>query len=206
MLTRESSLWGTHFGQSVMVTESMAIRFQHWLKHNYQVQFNKSIIENLCKILKEDEPEPSLTRAFAITNKEVWSAELDTNLSGSTTVALLIKDNKIWSANVGDSRAILCRHSESGWRAIQLSNDHKPSEEREKQRIIGLGGRIEAQKGFFLLWLRFSWESDRAWESLVSIYWCSWLSDDSQYGRQSGSSGWCDRWARVDWFYHNAGG
>ena len=45
---------------------------------------------------------------------------------------------------MGDSRAIMARHCVDGWKVIELSQDHKPSEEREKKRIIEAGGRIEA--------------------------------------------------------------
>ena len=36
---------------------------------------------------------------------------MDINLSGSTANILLIQKNKIYCANVGDSRAILCNHN-----------------------------------------------------------------------------------------------
>ncbi len=45
---------------------------------------------------------------------------------------------QIYVANVGDSRAVL---SCSG-RAIDMSVDHKPNREDEKERIEKLGGRI----------------------------------------------------------------
>lgn len=63
---------------------------------------------------------------------------------GSTAVAIFLHDNEagyrtVMSANVGDSRAILSR----GGQAIDLTTDHKPNEEREKARIMGMGETIE---------------------------------------------------------------
>ena len=43
------------------------------------------------------------------------------------------------SANVGDSRAILSRNG----RAVDLTRDHKPNDEREKARIMAMGETIE---------------------------------------------------------------
>ena len=43
------------------------------------------------------------------------------------------------SANVGDSRAILSRRG----RAVDLTRDHKPNDEKEKARILSMGETIE---------------------------------------------------------------
>jgi serine/threonine protein phosphatase PrpC len=48
------------------------------------------------------------------------------------------KNQTILVANIGDSRAVLCR-SET---AYELTRDHKPSDPNEKQRIEGLGGSV----------------------------------------------------------------
>ena len=53
-------------------------------------------------------------------------------------IALLI-ENIFYIANVGDSRAVL---SQLGGQSVQLSRDHKPSDEQEKQRIIKAGGQV----------------------------------------------------------------
>jgi len=57
---------------------------------------------------------------------------------------LLIIKNKIISANVGDSRAIMCRQVNGGWNVVELSIDHKPSLEREKKKILESGGRVDS--------------------------------------------------------------
>lgn len=47
-------------------------------------------------------------------NKELHSKILDLNFSGSTCVALYIKGQQIYAANVGDSRAIICSLTNDG--------------------------------------------------------------------------------------------
>lgn len=44
-------------------------------------------------------------------------------------------------ANVGDSRAVLCRSGA----AVDLSVDHKPEDEGEKARIEGAGGIVNEE-------------------------------------------------------------
>ncbi|VEU37103.1 unnamed protein product [Pseudo-nitzschia multistriata] len=63
---------------------------------------------------------------------------------GSTAVCVLVSVGKdgertLVSANVGDSRAILCR----GRKAVNLTRDHKPSDEREKARIRSMGEDVQ---------------------------------------------------------------
>jgi serine/threonine protein phosphatase PrpC len=73
---------------------------------------------------------------------------------GSTAVAVLIheslegtaanetdkyKRRTLLSANLGDSRAVLSRNG----RAIDLTRDHKPNDDKEKARILSMGETIE---------------------------------------------------------------
>lgn len=63
---------------------------------------------------------------------------------GSTAVCVLLhvaQDGRrtLLTANIGDSRAILCR----GKKAVDLTRDHKPSDERERARILAMGEEIE---------------------------------------------------------------
>jgi len=88
----------------------------------------------------------ALTSAFEKIDSEVqkishWSFQ------GSTAVAVLlckVQDgencirNVVISANVGDSRAVLCRAG----KAIDLTRDHKPNDPIEKARIESLGGKV----------------------------------------------------------------
>ena len=60
--------------------------------------------------------------------------------SGATAVVVFVKDNKIYCANAGDSRAIL---SEAGGNVYELSYDHKPNNPMEHQRINKAGGYVE---------------------------------------------------------------
>ena len=50
----------------------------------------------------------------------------------------LIHNKKLYVANAGDSRCVLCRKGES----LEMSFDHKPEDEIEKTRIEKAGGKI----------------------------------------------------------------
>lgn len=60
--------------------------------------------------------------------------------SGSCAIVILIVDEKVYVANVGDSRAIMS--ADGGRRCLNLSCDSKPNEERESLRILAHGGKI----------------------------------------------------------------
>ncbi|KAJ8950980.1 hypothetical protein NQ318_006364 [Aromia moschata] len=62
--------------------------------------------------------------------------------SGSTAVAIIVKGDKLYCANVGDSRAIA---SISG-KAEPLSKDHKPNNPEEYDRITAAGGWVDSNR------------------------------------------------------------
>uniref|UniRef100_A0A2N9HYA3 PPM-type phosphatase domain-containing protein n=1 Tax=Fagus sylvatica TaxID=28930 RepID=A0A2N9HYA3_FAGSY len=59
--------------------------------------------------------------------------------SGSTACVAIIRNNQIVVANAGDSRCVLCKKGQ----AYDLSKDHKPDLEVEKERILKAGGFIQ---------------------------------------------------------------
>ena len=61
---------------------------------------------------------------------------------------MLIIDNKIYIANTGDSRAVIS--SEGGSVFKSLTEDHKPSEEAEKTRIMKAGGEVYQNNNIML--------------------------------------------------------
>lgn len=58
--------------------------------------------------------------------------------TGSTAVIILRRDNTLWVANIGDSRAVMNK----GHTSIQLTKDHKPDDPVEYTRIVNLGGKV----------------------------------------------------------------
>jgi len=50
----------------------------------------------------------------------------------------LLRDNQLYVANAGDSRCVLCRDG----KAVNMSDDHKPEDPEEQDRIVKAGGRV----------------------------------------------------------------
>ncbi|XP_074640394.1 TGF-beta-activated kinase 1 and MAP3K7-binding protein 1-like [Tubulanus polymorphus] len=67
--------------------------------------------------------------------------QIEADISGGTTaVVALVYNNKLYVANVGNSRALLCRTDASGTlRVIQLTTDHAIDNEDEQYRLSQLG-------------------------------------------------------------------
>lgn len=65
-------------------------------------------------------------------------AEREQLRDGTTAVAAYIRGDKLWVANVGDSRAVLCRQGV----AVPMSEDHRPNIESEQARIERNGGTV----------------------------------------------------------------
>ena len=86
---------------------------------DYHVALKKSFLDTDVKMLEDD--------------------AMRKDSSGATAVVVYIKDNKIYCANAGDSRAILS----VGGEVFELSHDHKPNNAPEHQRINKAGGYVE---------------------------------------------------------------
>jgi protein phosphatase 1L len=106
---------------------------------------SQDIPDYLCSHLFENilnepdfwtETEKAIKRAYRITDTKILEKETDFERGGSTAVtAILINGIKLVVANVGDSRAVICKNGV----AKQLSVDHEPSKER---------ANIESRGGF----------------------------------------------------------
>ena len=91
------------------------------------------------------------------------SSGINCELSGTTAVLCLLVDGKtIWTANVGDSRAILAKKNVLTGRyiAVPLTKDHKPVGE-ERKRIVNAGGDVHRyfspggdQNGSMRVWIQ----------------------------------------------------
>ncbi|XP_054797778.1 probable protein phosphatase 2C 10 isoform X1 [Prosopis cineraria] len=94
----------------------------------------------LPNIIKEEEfwedPTGSISKAYERTDQAILANSSDLGRGGSTAVtAILINGQRLWIANVGDSRAVLSRKGQ----AEQMTIDHEPNTER---------GSIENKGGF----------------------------------------------------------
>jgi protein phosphatase 2C family protein 2/3 len=65
--------------------------------------------------------------------------DLRDEMAGATAVTVLMRGDRLWCGNAGDSR---CIASVSG-RALALSTDHKPNDPAERERIESAGGFVE---------------------------------------------------------------
>ncbi|MBA3953736.1 protein phosphatase 2C domain-containing protein [Candidatus Dependentiae bacterium] len=94
----------------------------------------KSTLQN------SDNPQQTLQEALEKTTASLENSKLKdiAQKMGTTAIVALIKNNDLFVANIGDSRAVLCREGE----AIALSDDHKPERPDEATRIKAAGGHI----------------------------------------------------------------
>ncbi|KAG1669264.1 hypothetical protein FOA52_003302 [Chlamydomonas sp. UWO 241] len=81
----------------------------------------------------------ALRHAFLKTDAEFAEDNVvSASMVGTTAVVALLGTKKMWVANCGDSRAVLCR----GGRVVQLTDDHKPEREDEAARVERAGGQV----------------------------------------------------------------
>eukprot|EP01127_Copromyxa_protea_P012842 TRINITY_DN3380_c0_g1_i1.p1 TRINITY_DN3380_c0_g1~~TRINITY_DN3380_c0_g1_i1.p1 ORF type:complete len:447 (+),score=55.57 TRINITY_DN3380_c0_g1_i1:1093-2433(+) len=106
---------------------------------NYAARFlHLNLDKNLRKNL-------DLEETLKITFKETNDTMCGTYAMqcGTCALVIFIKEDIIYAANLGDSRAVMgCR----GKVAVRLTRDHKPSDPEEIKRIEELGGFVKIKK------------------------------------------------------------
>ena len=104
-----------------------------------------------------------ITETFILVNSMLISNEnINSLFSGSTCISVIFTPEKLIVPNIGDSRAVLGRYNKvtKSYKAIELSRDHKPTENDEKKRIYENDGRIQpfTEEGEFVgpqrVWLK----------------------------------------------------
>lgn len=117
--------------------------FGHLCSEFIALNLPKKITSGYKSYYLSQSKEQILTKVFTAFNQELTkNKNIDTILSGSTCNTILFLDNIITCANVGDSRAVLCRYIDNTYKAIDLSRDHNPNEKDESERVISKGGHI----------------------------------------------------------------
>ena len=89
----------------------------------------------------------NILSTFITTNEQLTQDDrIDSAFSGSTCVSLIYTPTRLICINVGDSRCILGKFDGEKWKSQNLSRDHKPNINGEKERILKNGGRVEAYR------------------------------------------------------------
>jgi hypothetical protein len=89
-------------------------------------------------------PIQSIRESFDFAERSFYKAAVQNgklvDKSGSCAVIALFMANKLFSINLGDSRALYSRLG--GQDYYQITRDHKPNDEVEKKRIESVGGQV----------------------------------------------------------------
>lgn len=103
--------------------------------------------------LTEENLRQAVMEACALTDEEFLTKAREREvLDGSTMIMGLIfpdesrgSRHRLLIANLGDSRAVLCRSQGKHLSAVRLSDDHKPGRADERKRIEEKGGVVDVQ-------------------------------------------------------------
>nr|XP_055053522.1 integrin-linked kinase-associated serine/threonine phosphatase 2C isoform X1 [Misgurnus anguillicaudatus] len=116
------------------------------LHHTLASKFPKGDVENLEKLVKK-----CLLDSFRQTDEDFLkkaSSQKPAWKDGSTATCMLVVDDVLYVANLGDSRAVMCRleqAEDSGKRkcvTLALSKEHNPTIYEERMRIQRAGGTV----------------------------------------------------------------
>lgn len=113
---------------------------------DYETALAKALLE-VERILRSEAGKKTLAKIHSELTDKLTSLVDDeseelADAIGCTACVTIITESKIYVANIGDSRCVLCK----GGIAINLSKDHKPELEEEKQRIEKAGGYVEENR------------------------------------------------------------
>jgi serine/threonine protein phosphatase PrpC len=92
--------------------------------------------------LLETDPVQALRNAYITTNTALLVTDIQSMTSGCTCVTVYCRDRKLYVANAGDSRAVMCYKDGDAYLAKNLTRDHKPDDPEERERIEACGGFV----------------------------------------------------------------
>ncbi|KAI9921570.1 hypothetical protein PsorP6_001369 [Peronosclerospora sorghi] len=147
-----------------------------FVSHFVREQYHRAVAEAYSKLLSRASSEKeagnltskSVTRNVTeeifqqatrtVVNK-LNASVIDISVSGTTAVAMLVREEDVYIANLGDSRAVVARYSKESQRYVLHceTKDHKPDVPEERARIEQKNGRV------------FEWGSYRVWLQDVDI-------------------------------------
>jgi len=109
-----------------------------FIKNNFQEQLCKTLLQFNAQGLTDKGIWNALKITFVALNKAFKKAFPTTETSGTTACVVLFLDGKMWTANAGDSRALL----ENNGVSTQLSEDAKPTDKRFVRAVHRRGATI----------------------------------------------------------------
>ncbi|XP_062208973.1 probable protein phosphatase 2C 2 [Phragmites australis] len=83
--------------------------------------------------------EDSIRKAFLRADLALADDSVINRSAGTTALTALVLGRQLLVANAGDCRAVLCRKGV----AVEMSRDHRPTYDAERQRVVESGGYIE---------------------------------------------------------------
>ncbi|CAN1324498.1 Probable protein phosphatase 2C 35 [Linum perenne] len=98
------------------------------------------ILENDATL--SDDPIEAYNSAFSRTNLELHNSGIDDTMSGTTAITVLVIGCRIYTANVGDSRAVMGVRRRDRIVAEDLSSDQTPFRKDECERVKQCGARV----------------------------------------------------------------
>ncbi|XP_050219946.1 probable protein phosphatase 2C 35 [Mercurialis annua] len=113
----------------------------------YGAECSNFVKDRLVEILASDpmlldDPVKAYSSAFLRTNSELHSSKIDDSMSGTTAITVVVIGDKIYVANVGDSRAVIGIKNGNSIIAEDLSSDQTPFRKDEYERVKLCGARI----------------------------------------------------------------
>eukprot|EP00903_Cladosiphon_okamuranus_P011285 g10641.t1 len=92
-----------------------------------------------------DDPTNALKESYVKVDESLAAAKgQEATFSGTTAVSVLMRENNLWIANAGDSRAVLAKEDGNALKAVDLSVDQNPNSPKEQARIEAAGGFVSA--------------------------------------------------------------
>jgi len=103
----------------------------------------KGEAHNLDRMIAANTIQRFFKKAYLATDDKLKHSKVDTYQSGTCCITALISKDRCFIANLGDSRAVLCKQSGGTHKAYDLTSDQTPNRPDEKARIIKKGGLVE---------------------------------------------------------------